>query len=141
MGFSNPLKIVLRGLKAGGRGMKVAYRQATRPEVMAVLQIGGMVFPPLNALGVLKFMTFAKEAEAKFKGNGRGTVKLQWVLTQASMLMPELKRMGVPRNDWVEYIETALLLINFKKASLVSEDTGRELLETDLARLAELFGE
>ncbi len=140
MGFPNPLKIALRGLKAGGRGMKIAYRQATRPEVMAVLQVGGLVFPPLNALGILKFMTFAKEAEAKFKGSGRGTVKLQWVLTQATMLLPELKRMGVPRTEWVEYLETALTLINFKRASLVSEDTGKELLEKDLERLAEMFG-
>lgn len=136
----NPFKVVLRGIKAGGRGMKVAYQQATRPEVMAVLQIGGMFFPPLNALGILKFMNFAKEAEAKFTGPGRGTMKIQWVLHQAILLSPELKRMGIPRTDWVEYIESALLLMD-GKASLVSDTTGEKILEKDLERLAGLFGE
>lgn len=134
----NPLKIVWKGLKVGGKGMKVAYRQATRPEVMAALQIGGMFFPPLNALGVLKFMNFAKDAEERFKGPGRGQDKLKWVLAQAVALTPELKRMGVPRTEWAEYIESALLLMD-GKASLVSDDTGEELLEKDLERLSEMF--
>lgn len=140
----NPLKAVLNVVKAGGKGMgkgmKIAYRQATRPEVMAMLQIGGMFFPPLNALGLLKFMTFAKQAEATFTGPGHGTQKLKFVLAQAIALTPELKRMGVPRTEWVDYIESALLLMN-GKASLISDDTGEELLEADLERLSGLFEE
>lgn len=134
----NPFKIIWKGVKVSGKGMKIAYQQATRPEVMAMLQIGGMFFPPLNALGILKFMTFAKDAEARFVGPGRGRDKLKWVVDRAVTFAPELKRMGVPRTEWAEYIESALLLID-GKASLVSDDTGEELLEKDLERLSSLF--
>lgn len=136
----NPFKVMWRGLRAGGRGMRVAYRQVTRPEVMAVLRVGGMVFPPLNALGILRFMTLAKQAETVIGGRGTGRRKLAWVLSQAKVMKPELERMGVPRREWAEYIETALLLID-GRASLVSDDTGEKLLEKDLERLASLFDE
>lgn len=134
----NPLKIVWNGLKVGGKGMKIAYRQATRPEVMAVLRIGGMFFPPINAIGVLRFMTLAKQAESIIGGSGTGKAKMMWVLRQAMEMKPEIERLGVPRAEWVEYIESALLLID-GKASLVSDVDGTELLEEDLDRLAALF--
>ena len=135
----NPFKIVWKGIKAGGKGAKIAYRQATRPEVLAALQIGGMVFPPLNALGILRFMTLAKQAETVIGGSGTGKSKLFWVLRKAMVMKPELERLGVPKAEWVEYIESALLLID-GKASLISDVDGKELLEEDLDRLAALFG-
>ncbi len=135
----NPFRLIKQAGKGAWKGLRVAYRQATRPEVLAALQVGGMVFPPLNAIGILRFMTLAKQAETVIGGTGTGKSKLFWVLRKAMVMKPELERLGVPKAEWVEYIESALLLID-GKASLISDVDGKELLEEDLDRLAALFG-
>lgn len=134
----NPLKIIWTGIKKGGEGARFAYRQMKRPEVMAFLQIGGMFIPGLNALGILKFITFAKNAEMTFSSPGSGKQKLQWVLGQAVSLKPHLEAMGVPKSDWGTYIEASLLIIK-GQAKLRSEVDGRTLLEKDMMKLAALF--
>ena len=139
--MANPLKAIGGAFKAGGKGawkgLKIGYRQVTRPEVMAVVRIGGMFIPGFNALGVLTVLQKVKAAEAGW-GAGNGAVKVRYVLEAMNGMMPQLKAWGVPTSEWKDYIETAVLLMQ-GKASLVSEFDGKELLESDIDALAVLF--
>ena len=140
--MANPLNIIGKALKEGGKGawkgMRIAYRQATRPEVMAALQIGGMFIPGINALGMLTFLQMAKRAEQAFPDQGTGTQKAKHVLASVLEMAPQLKAWGVPTSEWKDYLESAVLMMQ-GRASLVSDVDGKELLEEDLDQLAALF--
>ena len=136
----NPFKVIWRGLRAGGRGMRVAYRQVTRPEVMAALQIGGMFIPGVNALGMLTFLQMVKRAEHTFPRRGFGTRKAKHVLAAVLEMTPQLDAWGVPASEWNAYLEGAVLLMQ-GRASLIIDVDGNELLEEDLESLAALFDE
>lgn len=138
----NPFKAVGRAFKAGGKGawkgMKIGYRQATRPEILAALQIGGMFIPGVNALGMLTFLRMVKSAEMSFPKKGSGANKARHVMASVLQVAPQLKAWGVPTSEWKDYLESAVLLMQ-GRASLVSDVDGAELLEDDLDRLAALF--
>ena len=140
--MGNPFKKIGRGIAAGARGglkgLKVAYRIATRPEVMAILHIAGVAVPGLNAVAALKFLTLVKRAESFFPAKGSGKKKVLYVLEHANAMRDELERMGVPEQEWGQYLEAGVLLMQ-GQATLKSEADGSELLEPDLERLAELF--
>lgn len=140
--MANPFKAIGRALQAGGKGAwkgaKIAYHQATRPEVMAALQIGGVFIPGLNALGMLTFLKIVKRAEYSFPGRGTGAQKAKHVLATVLQMAPQLKAWGVPTSEWKDYLEGAVLLMQ-GQASLVSDVDGKELLEEDLDSLAALF--
>ena len=138
----NPFKKIGSVFKLAGKGawkgMKVAYHQVTRPEIMAALRIGGVFIPGWNALALLTFLQKVKHAESVFPAKGTGVAKAKYVLTTVLKIVPQLKAWGVPTSEWKDYIEAAVLLMQ-GRASLVSDDDGRELLESDLSSLAALF--
>ena len=138
----NPLKLIARGVQQAGKGawkgMRVAYHQATRPEVMAALQIGGMLIPGLNALGMLSFLQMAKQAERQFPGRGTGGQKVKHVFASFLKMTPQLKAWGMPTSEWKHYLEGAVLMMQ-GRASLVRDVDGKELLDENFDELAALF--